>query len=326
MISSIIVYIYIIAALSIAMAYGIAAVVATAAHRRAEREESLTNQYLQEIITALTQSPHALICEDRSDIYTSPYHIKASSRTRRIALAKAIYITMSHTYSTPKDLIRPLSLEHRLERLLLRELEHSNTAGKVKILNIISTIPLEHSTTEHLSPYLYSHNRHIRIAALVAILAAAPARAIHTIADLPYRLAPYDLSRIVALLSRGLLPIAYEPLLASDNTNLLMLGIAIVRNFGIEIADRHLYRIVSEQHSPAVIREAIYTLASLGSTLEQQPIIEQLATMRPTLRRELCHHLCCEGYSATALRGLFPDEELQHSESLINSYKRNLIW
>jgi hypothetical protein len=105
-----------------------------------------------------------------------------------------------------------------------------------------------------------------------------------------------------------------------------MLGIAIVRNFGIEIADRHLYRIVSEQHSPAVIREAIYTLASLGSTLEQQPIIEQLATMQPTLRRELCHHLCCEGYSATALRGLFPDEELQHSEPLINSYKRNLIW
>lgn len=319
-----IIYIYIIVSLLIALIYGIAAVVAVVLRRRAEQQQGLTNQYLQELISAQIQSPHALGFEVESSIDTLSHHISATNRTHRIALARAIYIMMSHTYSTPKELIRPLSSELGLDHLLLRELARANNSGKAKILNTLSAIPLERSTTEHLSPYLYSHDRHIRIAALVAMLAAAPAMAIHTIAELPYRLAPYDLSRIVALLRRGLLPIAYEPLLASDNTNLLMLGIAIVRNFGIEIADRHLYRIVSEQHSPAVIREAIYTLASLGSTLEQQPIIEKLAAMPPIHRRELCHHLGSEGYSATALRGLFSKGELQHSEPLINSYKRNL--
>ena len=38
------------------------------------------------------------------------------------------------------------------------------------------------------------------------------------------------------MLRRGLLPIAYEPLVGSPNRNLRMVGLGIVRQFGIEEA------------------------------------------------------------------------------------------
>ena len=119
-----IIYIYIIVSLLIALAYGIAAVVAVVLRRRAEQQQGLTNQYLQELIAAQIQSPHTLGYEVESS--TPTHHISATSHTHRIALARAIYLTMSHTYSTPKELIRPLSSELGLDRLLLRELSQAN--------------------------------------------------------------------------------------------------------------------------------------------------------------------------------------------------------
>ena len=288
--------------------------------------QSLTRHFLREIISSRIGAnsplslPEAAICDRPTPC------IEVSNRLQLSALCEAIYQAMSHTYATPNCLIAPLAKEHRIEEFLLRKLRRAGNTRRVQLLNTLSTIPLSHNTIQHLTYYLYSPNRHIRIAALVAILAASPSTAIRTLAELPYQLAPYDMMRIVALLRRGLLPIAYEPLLASDNHNLLMLGIAIVANFGIEIADHHLYRIVEEHHNPQLVSQAIYTLALLGSPLSHPPLRERVELMTPIHRRELCHHLSSEGYSPSALRGLFSEGEISLAEPLINSYKRNLVW
>lgn len=49
----------------------------------------------------------------------------------------------------------------------------------------------------------------------------------------------------MAVLRRGMLPIAYEPLIGSPSRNLRIVGLNIVRQFGIEEAERLLLRIVS---------------------------------------------------------------------------------
>jgi hypothetical protein len=121
------------------------------------------------------------------------------------------------------------------------------------------------------------------------------------------------------------LPIAYEPLLGNDNRNLRMLGLAIVRTFGIEIAEKRLHNIITSESSHSVISEAIYTLASLGRPLHHARIRECLSSMSEYDRRSLCRHLTVEGYSLGAVKAIFPQAESRYAEGLINSYKRALV-
>lgn len=320
-----------------ALAYGIAALRALWEQRRAEQREELATAYIRQILQAQiednTDQFGTKANSNRCNTTTNSDHygITASNATQRLALAEAIHRIISHTYSTPTDIIRQLAAKYDLENLLLsrlrraRNIGSTSNASKVQLLDIMSSIPLSRRAIEAIAPMLGSRDRNLRIAALIATLAASPATAIRIIAELPNPLKPYDTSRIIALLRRGLLPIAYEPLLMSDNHNLLCLGIAITHNFGIEIADKHLHNIILRKQSPQITREAIYALATLGRPLGRQHIKARLANMLPTHRRELCHHLSCEGYSLTTLRDLFAESDICHAEPLINSYKRNLI-
>lgn len=304
-----IIYIYIIVSLLIAAAYSIATILALHARRKEQHIKQLSNSYLQQIIA----------------MQGGEGEVNARSTSERMALAQALHSIMSHTYSTPTENTKTIARNNRLEELILNKLRHANNEEKARLLNILSSIPISTRVTDIISKYLHSANRHIRIAAIITTIAASPTKAIRTIADLPFSLKPYDTSRIIALLRRGLLPIAYEPLLMSDNHNLLMLGIAITHNFGIDIADKHLHNIILRQPNRQIVREAIYTLATLGRPLGRHHIREQLAAMSPNIRRELCHHLSCEGYSLSALSVIFSESEILHTEPLINSYKRSLI-
>ena len=317
-------YLYIILTLLVALCYCIASLRSSHNIHQAERREKMVNFYMQHIVE--TRICRELRADEDTEYYAEPcLHIKAHSDTEYMALANAIHLIMSYTYATPIDTIRPLVEDSNIEKFLLSKLRKSANWQKAQLLIIMSSIPISRHAVKHISRYLYSADRHIRIAALIATLAASPTSAIRTIAELPYTLKPYDTSRIVALLRRGILPIAYEPLLISDNHNLLLLGIAITRSFGIDIADKHLHNIILRNEDKQIAREAIYSLATLGRPLDQQHISELLATMPPTHRRELCHHLSSEGYSLAALRRLFSENEILHAEPLINSYKRDLI-
>lgn len=324
------IYIYIIVALLVGAAYGIAIRKTMRHHTNSLCYNILTKQHIKQIVSEY-------ICNHYPQYHTKGIHInwddenknhtsrdQIRSESERMAVAKAIYEVMAHTYSTPTDIIQKLAKDYKIEEFLLSKLRWASVTKKIEILNYMSTISISHITIGVISHYLSSQNRHLRIAALIAILAASPTKAISIIANLCFELRPYDISRIILLLRRGILPIAYEPLLTSDNHNLLRLGIAIVRNFEIGIADKHLYNIIARTTNQSIVCETIYTLALLGRPLGRQPIRRQLTIMPDHSRRELCLHLCREGYSLASLQALFSESELLYTKDLINSYKRDL--
>ena len=254
-----------------------------------------------------------------------PMRIVATTTAERIALCEAIYIVRSHTYGTDPSLLDHTIEENRLERLLLRRINLTAGCKRARWIMLMSCIPLGEKSIARLEQLIYSSNQAVRIAALTTLLAATPQMTIRRIMSLRYRLSPLDISRIISLLRRGIIPIAYEPLLQSDDHNLQMLGIAIVRNFGIDIADRHLHDIISSSSDNLIVREAIWALSSLGRPLGRAKIRQRMEQMNDYERKSFCRHLANEGYSVQALRTLFSEREMRYAETLIKSYKRDLV-
>lgn len=254
-----------------------------------------------------------------------PMHIIAKTTAERIALCEAIYIVRSHTYGTDPSLLNHTIEDNRLERLLLRRINLTSGYKRAHWIMLMSCIPLEQRSIDRLERLADSRNQAVRIAALTTLLAITPQMTLRRIMSLKYRLSPLDISRIISLLRRGIIPIAYEPLLQSGNYNLQMLGIAIVRNFGIDIADRHLHDIISSSRDNLVVREAIWALSSLGRPLGRAKIRQRMEQMSDDERKSFCRYLANEGYSVQALRTLFSEREMHYAEILIKSYKRDLI-
>lgn len=310
--STIATYIFIVLTSLVGCYYTIITILVIHSHQQRQHINKIANSYVQQILAAQI--------DEQKDS-----HILAQSPPERMALIEAINLIMSHTYSTPSAKIREIATSNHLEKFLLGKLRWSRSTHTARLLQYMSSIPIGANSLTVISRYLSCDDRQIRISALIASLAHSPTTAIRIIAGLPYQIKPYDTSRIITLLRRGLLPIAYEPLLRSNNHNLLLLGIAITHSFGIEIADKHLLNIILHNKEQQIVREAIYSLSTLGRSLGRQYIQAKLSTMAASHRRELCHHLSSEGYSLAALRVLFSESEIKEVEPLINSYKRDLI-
>ncbi len=286
---------------------------ATLSVQSARRNPSPRDLYIKQI-TALLSNDNA-----------SQESIRARSSRSRLALAEAIHTVVSHTYGNETDRLRNLIERLQLDHFLMRRILYARGTRRARLLMLMSALPTPNYSSQHFQRYIHSSDSDIRNSALLTIIAINPTSAIQAIASLRYDLSPFDIARILTLLRRGVLPIAYEPLLGNDNRNLRMLGLAIVRTFGIEIAEKRLHNIIISESSHSVISEAIYTLASLGRPLHHARIREYLSSMSEYDRRSLCRHLTVEGYSLGAVKAIFPQAESRYAEGLINSYKRALV-
>ena len=136
----------------------------------------------------------------------------------------------------------------------------------------------------------------------------------------------YRRARCLLLLSR--LPVGAA---AADcaaryaaSRNLRIVGLNIVRQFGIEEAERLLLRIVSGDEDPELVREALYTLCALRRPLTRRAVSGRLSAMPPAERKALLRYVVAEGYSPGPLRRLLDERERPYYESLVQTYKRSL--
>lgn len=112
---------------------------------------------------------------------------------------------------------------------------------------------------------------------------------------------------------------------APPNRNLRMVGLGIVRQFGIEEAERLLLAMVAREKVPELGREALYTLCSMRCSLRRREVAGRIASMSRAERKALMRYMAREGYAPAVLRRLFDDRERPYYESLIHSYKRSLV-
>ena len=259
-----------------------------------------------------------------SDSDSSAIAITATTRSERLALIDALYSIASHCYDHNQPITALIARENNLEKHLLRELRFATKYRRGLLWLQLSTISPSPHHTLHLRQELHNSDPHIRSCSLIALLCTSPEESIKTLQELDFELQPYDISRIISLVRRGILPFAFERLLQSGNYNLKLLAISIVRHFNLDIYTKYIYSLLGNKEHPKLITEMIYTLTTMKHPLNSPLLRRHILAMPPSQRKALCRHLSAEGYSLQALRWLLPNNEMEYAERLITSHKRQL--
>ena len=238
----------------------------------------------------------------------------------RLLLVETVAGLAGVTYGLDAAPLRRIVAEYGLDAWLLRRTARSRGYRRARCLLLLSRLPVGAAAADCAA----RRNRYVRFQSLMVRLAADPSTALRLMAEYPEPFSACEVGEIMAVLRRGMLPIAYEPLIGSPSRNLRIVGLNIVRQFGIEEAERLLLRIVSGDEDPELVREALYTLCALRRPLTRRAVSGRLSAMPPAERKALLRYVVAEGYSPGPLRRLLDERERPYYESLVQTYKRSL--
>lgn len=206
----------------------------------------------------------------------------------RLLLVETVAGLAGVTYGLDAAPLRRIVAEYGLDAWLLRRTARSRGYRRARCLLLLSRLPVGAAAADCAARYAASRNRYVRFQSLMVRLAADPSTALRLMAEYPEPFSACEVGEIMAVLRRGMLPIAYEPLIGSPSRNLRIVGLNIVRQFGIEEAERLLLRIVSGDEDPELVREALYTLCALRRPLTRRAVSGRLSAMPPAERKACC--------------------------------------
>lgn len=243
----------------------------------------------------------------------------------RLLLAETLAGVRGATYGLDPLPLQRIVAAYKLDHWLLHRIRLSQGYRRARYLALFAALPEDAAMVARIDRYASSRNRSVRFQALMAQLSADSSMALRLISDYGALFSGCEVAEIMTLLRRGMLPIAYEPLLCSPSRNLRLVGLNVVRQFGIEEAEPLLLRMIASDESSELGREALYTLCSLHRPISRREVAARVATMDISERKALLRYMAREGYAPEAARRIFDKHEYPYYESLVQSYKRCLV-
>ncbi len=244
---------------------------------------------------------------------------------RRRLLAELLSELVSATYGLDTAPVRRIVERYGLDRWLLRRIRFSRGCRRARYLKWLADLPVGGPARDAAERYLADPCREVRFCALLVRIVAAPEEALRAIAGFGAALTDGEVAEVRHLRRRGLLPIAYRPLVEASDANLRRLGLAIVGQFGVEEAEPELLHIVASDEA-ALSAAALRVLASMHRPMRRREVIARVRRMVPAERHALLRLLAREEYAPRSVRVLLDAAEQPYYESLVGSYKRQLVW
>lgn len=241
----------------------------------------------------------------------------------RLLLAEVVAGLVTATYGLDPTLLRRIVDRYGLGDYLLHRARYSFGYRRAYFLALLSRLPIDSWTVEQTVRYGSDPNRYVRFNVLLTRIGHDSAAALRLMSEYSDPFSAYEVSEVLALMRRGILPLAYEPLLLSPHRNLQALGLGIVKQFGIEQAEALLLKLVGGS-SPEMGLQALYALCALRRPLAGAGVTRRIAAMSRAERQALMRYMALEGYAPQSLRRLFDVGERPYYESLVQSYKRCL--
>lgn len=282
--------------------------------RDSTSDEALRERYLRIVMDTLL-----------SDKDFTPRFPAIRRAGARLLLAEVIAGLVSVTYGLDPTPLQRIVERYRLSDYLLRRIRFSRGNRRAFYLSLLGRMPGREGMGCKASQYASSDNRYVRFYTLLAQLSCDSSITLQRLSEYPWPFSAYEVSEIMTMFRRGALPVCYEPLITSPIRNLRVVGLGVVRQFGIEEAERHLLRIVAEEGTPDVAREALYALCALHCPLQGRGVIRRISKMTPAERKALLRYMALEGYAPQALNNLLDKRDYPYYESLVLSYKSCLV-
>lgn len=170
----------------------------------------------------------------------------------------------------------------------------------------------------------YTPMFHKRFGEVATLIEAYPDQAIRYIARLDYSLSWYDVALLVRLMRRVGTPIAYTPLLMSQNRNLQLIGLYLCEYFSFADAEPHLQRLVCSEDSE-VSYMSLLSLCSIRGNISTQYVEGGLVRLRPYQRAAFIRHAVQACYSLRSCSHMLDRAECRLFSQRINSYKCQIV-
>ena len=193
----------------------------------------------------------------------------------------------------------------------------SNRANTISKLSILTHITMAIECAEI---YIENDNREVRFFSMATLVTTRPERAIRYIAKFDSSLSLYEVAILAHLMRRAGAPIAYTPLLTSQNRNLQLIGIYISNLFSIADAEPHLQQLI-ESDDREVAYIALHTLCSIRGDISSQSTGYALKQLAPFQRATFIRHAVQECYSLHPCKQYLSAEEQTLFLQRLSSYK-----
>ena len=237
-------------------------------------------------------------------------------------LDSAIFIS-EHIYGNTLHRLTLIVEVCDIDYYLLHRIRHSR-ANRDRLLDKLSR--MAHATTiaEEADIYREEEERTTRFYATSAVVTARPERAIRYIAQFEEPLTWHEVALLTQLMRRTGAPIAYTPLLTSENRNLQLIGIYLCEHFSIVDAEPHLQRLVeSEEYELAYM--ALLTLCSIRGDLSTPQVGSALTRLLPHHRSAFIRHAVQACHSPLACAKFLSREEQRVFRQKIDTYKCRIV-
>ena len=157
-------------------------------------------------------------------------------------------------------IVRYYNIEHQL---LERAAKSRLATNRAYALALLARLPLSMVTELRIERFLTDSSPQVRFYALMCIFGVSPQRAVGHLAQIDYRLTRSQVAELLTVMERGYCSLPYALLLMSDNYNMQLLGIHLVRRFGITESRAEIVAIVRDEKSE-LRQDAIETLVYFG--------------------------------------------------------------
>ncbi len=249
--------------------------------------------------------------------------VRLPRRHKLRCAAETVGMLCTTTSGLDEELMHRIAIDNDLERRLLRRIARSSGYRRAAWLTMLARLPLSPTTAHAVAHHLDSRNPFVRLGALLVMLTSDPSSTRPTLCRYRHRLTALEVSEVMTILRRGRVPVAWRPLLEDSHANLRRIGMAVVRQFGIEEAEEALHK-VAEGGDVPLSGEALFTLCLLRRPLHRAARLCRKARLDNARRRSLMRLVAAEGYSHGSLEGVIADHEAEYFTSRVNSYKRML--
>lgn len=185
----------------------------------------------------------------------------------RYNLAQCIAFVAEMTTGGTAEPLRIIIRYYHIESYLISMIARSRSSEqRAYLLSILARLPIGRKTVMEIEQMLGRADSNEHFFAFLCLFAAVPCRAVRLLPTIGYRLSRRDVAEMLSVVSRGSSPIPYTPLLLSDNYNMQLLGIHLVRRFGVTESRGEIVAIIKDSKSE-LRDDALSTLASFGEQI-----------------------------------------------------------